>query len=74
MKATRRVGTIYTYRPAGWDRFDAKHNLASGELVRVIRVPGCPPPGTMGHTYVERLNGQFVGLVCEASLAHVVDA
>lgn len=63
-----RKGSVYVYRPAGWDTFDARTNLQPGEKVRVIQCHGCPPPNTMGHAHVERLDGEFVGLVQTASL------
>jgi hypothetical protein len=63
-----RKGGVYVYRAEAWDRFDARHDLQEGEHVRVVHPYGCPAPNVMDHAHVERLTGQFVGLVCTASL------
>ena len=63
-----RKGTIYVYDPVMLDIIDARHDLQKGEQVRVIHPQGCPPPNTMNHCHVERLNGEFVGLVLYNSL------
>ncbi len=36
--------------------------------IRVINLSGCPRANTMGHCYVETLQGVFLGLVCTHSL------
>jgi len=65
-----RTGGIYTFDPVGWDRFDPKTDLKPGERVKVLRLPGCPPPNTMGHCHVARKStGKFAGLVSTASLS-----
>jgi hypothetical protein len=65
-----RKGGVYTFRACGWDRFDRKQNTpADGTRVRVCTPHGCPPPNTMGHCFVETLDGQFIGLVSTASLS-----
>jgi hypothetical protein len=51
------AGRIYKYEPVGLDIWDARTDLQSGELVRVVNLPGCPRAGTMGHCHVERVNG-----------------
>jgi hypothetical protein len=60
-----RIGSNYFYVPNGLDRCDPKTALESGAQVKVIKSPyGCPPSGTMGHTYVGELkSGKFIGLV-----------
>jgi hypothetical protein len=65
-----RKGSVYTFRACGWDRFDRKPNTpADGTRVRVCTPHGCPAPNTMGHCFVETLDGQFIGLVSTASLS-----
>lgn len=63
-----RTGSIYRYDPVIMDVCDPKTNLSPGDLCRVVKLFGCPPPNTMGHCHVERLNGQFLGLVACNSL------
>ena len=63
-----RNGSVYTYNPVPLDVFDSRTNLQKGEKVRVIKLHGCPPPNTMNHCHVERLTGEFVGMVCCNSL------
>ena len=59
-----RTGSVYVYDPVMLDIIEGKHHdLQKGETVRVIRCHGCPPPNTMNHCHVERLDGRFVGLV-----------
>lgn len=62
-----RAGKQYLYVPCGWDIFDARTNLKPGDAVTVVKLPGCPPPNTMGHAHVNH-NGAFAGLVCTGSL------
>ena len=62
-----RTNGWYVYRPAGWDVFDARTSLKAGDRVQVKKLPGCPPPNTMGHAHVY-FDGKFVGLVATASL------
>ena len=67
-----RVGTEYRYQPVGWDIVDPPvGRLRPGEIVRVVKLPGCPPPGTMGHCHVAREDGTFAGLVHVNSLEAV---
>lgn len=61
-------GQVLYYYASSFDLFDARTDLKNGEQVRVVHPSGCPPPNTMGHCHVERLDGTFVGLVCTASL------
>ena len=69
-----RVGTIYRFDPVSWDIFrPANNGIEPNDPVRVVALPGCPRPGTMGHCHVERispLNSQWIfgGLVLLASL------
>ena len=58
-----RKGSVYIYDPVLLDVIDGRTDLKAGDEVRVIHCHGCPPPNTMNHCHVERLNGQFVGLV-----------
>jgi hypothetical protein len=65
-----RVNSIYTYRPVGWDIVSPalQHLVQPGTRVRVVNMRGCPPANTMGHCYIETLEGDFIGLVLTASL------
>jgi hypothetical protein len=63
-----RKGGLYVYRAALWDAFDPKTDLKDGERVRVVHRPGCPAPNVMSHCHVERLSGEFCGLVETVSL------
>lgn len=59
-----RANAVYTYRPNGLDQWDARTDLKPGEKVRVVNLYGCPKANTMGHCHVNRLDGNFAGLVC----------
>lgn len=69
-----RVGTIYRFDPVSWDVFrPANTGLKPNDPVRVVSLPGCQRPGTMGHCHVEAYNPhtdkyEFRGLVLLASL------
>jgi hypothetical protein len=64
-----RKGIVYTFNAASYDLFDRNDNTpTNGTAVRVCTPYGCPPPNTMGHCFVETLNGKFIGLVSTASL------
>ncbi len=58
-----RKGQTYTYQPNMLDTIDGRTSLKPGDKVRVIHPHGCPPPNTMNHCHVERLNGEWGGLV-----------
>ena len=77
MGAKRRVraGTTYRFDPVGIDRYDPPHGvkegrLGKGDLVKVIKLHGCPPPNSMGMAHIEK-DGKFAGLVCTNSLRPV---
>ena len=66
-----RVGSLYVYSANGFDRFHPTSNnsLESGQVVRVINLPGAPKANTMGQCYVgERETGKFLCMVSTASL------
>ena len=58
-----RVGQTYIYSPNMLDKIDGRTNLQDGENVRVVNLYGCPRANTMGHCYVDRLDGTWGGLV-----------
>ena len=60
----------YKYNPVMWDVFFSKTNLNPGAIVQVKKLPGCPPPNTMGHAHVY-FEGEFAGLVHVNSLEEV---
>jgi hypothetical protein len=65
-----RTGAVYTFHPASYDRLMPEHyDAREGQRVRVVRLPGAPPPNTMGHAHIaDAATGAFLGLVCTASL------
>lgn len=69
MQRVRR-NAVYRFVPAGWDIAMPQHYTAvSGQLVRVIALPGAPPPNTMGHCHIEdSVTRKFLGMVSTASL------
>jgi len=64
-----KVNSLYTYVPV---LIDIVHGLVNapinGATVRVINLSGCPKANTMGHCYIESLDGIFHGLCCVNSL------
>ena len=64
-----RTGHRYVFHAAGLDRYSPAHRgIKDGAIVTVVRLPGCPPPNTMGHAHVNGADGRFMGLVQTASL------
>lgn len=64
-----RTNAIYVYRPNMLDVIDGRTNLTTGTRVRVKNLRSCPPCNTMGHAHVVHPEtGEFLGLVCTASL------
>lgn len=65
-----RVNSIYRFEACLLDVIDARDNTPErGQIVRVINCHGCPPANAMGHCYVANaVTGEFIGLVCTASL------
>lgn len=64
-----RAGQIYRFVP---NLLDQIHNCAkglnAGDLVKVVKLRGCPPPNTMGQCHVEKSGYGFVGMVSCNSL------
>ena len=59
-----RAGTVYVYHANLLDTIDARTGLKSGDVVRVVNLPGCPKANTMGHCHVvDPDTGAFIGLV-----------
>lgn len=65
-----RAGGVYRYEPVLLDRIDPPAgNPQPGDLLKVVKLPGCPRPNTMGHCHVQFADsGEFVGLVHTNSL------
>lgn len=64
-----RVNQKLVYCPNMLDRIDGRTNLKTGDLVKVINLPGCPKANTMGHCYVGHPEtGEFIGMVSTNSL------
>lgn len=65
-----RPGTICTYVPTRFDEMQLNTRfLEKGHRVRAIDPPpSCSSGGIGGMVYVEHLDGEFIGLVCAASL------
>lgn len=71
-----RVNSIYRFEACLLDRIDARDNTPEpGQIVRVVNLHGCPPANTMGHCHVvNAVTGEFIGLVCTASLEPASEA
>jgi hypothetical protein len=64
-----RINTRYRFEPALIDRISGPGaELEPGTIVRTTQPYGCPKNNTMNHSYVEHLDGRFIGLVCNGSL------
>jgi len=65
-----RHNSVYTFRPTGYDLLMPEHyDAVDGQRVRVIKLPGAPPPNTMGQAHIEDAKtGIFLGMVSTASL------
>ena len=68
-----KANSFYKYEPVMLDRYDAKTDLSPGDVVQVKKLPGCPPPNTMGHAHVY-FEGKFAGLVHVNSLVKIKGA
>lgn len=67
-----RAGQRFVYQPVGCDCWDARSTLRPGDVVQVVKLPGCPPPGTMGHCHVSHPDCP-IALVLVNSLLPVED-
>jgi hypothetical protein len=64
--------TVYRFEPVGWDVFRPTANQPpSGSLVRKVQPRGCPPNGTMGHCFIQPIDGADFCLVQLGSLVKV---
>jgi hypothetical protein len=63
-----KTGRWYTFQPVGMDLYDSCASVAPGSRVQVKRLPGCPPPNTIGHCHIVDAAGRFAGLVLTNSL------
>jgi hypothetical protein len=64
-----KANVVYRFVPVLLDQIDGRTSLQTGDLVRVVNLPGCPKANTMGHCHVADANsGHFIGLVCCNSL------
>lgn len=61
------AGGHYRFIPNLLDQIHVCANLKAGDMVRVVRLRGAPPPGTMGQCHVDGPNG-FAGMVSCNSL------
>ena len=68
MRKRVRTGSWYTYNPVMFDKLNPPFGVEPGDRVKVVRLPGCPPPNTMGMCHVADENGKFAGMVCTNSL------
>lgn len=67
------VNKIYRFTPVGLDLWDSRATAEPGQPVKVVALPGCPKPNTMGHCHIQRYDPikddwTFAGLVLCASL------
>jgi uncharacterized protein YwlG (UPF0340 family) len=69
-----RVNSTYHYVPVMLDKLHppiavGTGQLASGDKVKVVNLPGCPKANTMGHAHFQLLSdSKFGGLCCANSL------
>jgi uncharacterized protein YwlG (UPF0340 family) len=69
-----RTNSTYIFRPVLIDKTNPPYGvevgiLKAGDKVKVVRLPGCPPPNTMGHAHIAIAEtGEFAGLVATNSL------
>lgn len=70
MPARVRKGAVYTFSASGYDLVLTQHyDAVNGQRVRVIQLPGAPPPNTMGQCHIEDAEtGAFLGMVSVQSL------
>ena len=65
------AGRKYVYRPVGLDVWDSRIYgglVKAGDYVKVVNFYGCPKANTMGHCYIQTMDGKFAGLVLTDSL------
>ena len=64
------IGRIYRFQPNGIDLALLQHyDAVPGQVVRVLKLPGAPPPNTMGQCHIEDANThRFLGMVSTGSL------
>jgi len=60
----------YIYDPVTLDIIDPRTDLKGGEVVTVVSLPGCPPPGTMSHAHID-YKDSLAGLVHVNSLRDI---
>jgi hypothetical protein len=56
-------GLTYVFHANLIDLIDGRTGLKTGDVVRVVNLPGAPKANTRGHAHVESLEGEFIGLV-----------
>lgn len=63
------AGRKYRFNPNLLDQIHVcAKGLRAGEIVRVVKLHGAPPPNTMGQCHVEDAQGVFRGMVSCNSL------
>jgi hypothetical protein len=63
-----RAGSRYRFDPCPLDLLHPCSSADSGDVVQVVKLPGCPPPNTMGQCHIQSAEGKFLGMVSTASL------
>jgi hypothetical protein len=59
----------FIYEPVLLDLTSPKADVERGDRVRLAKLHGAPPPGTMGQYHVARPgDGKLLGMVCAGSL------
>lgn len=59
-----KANLVYYYHPNLLDIIDGRTGLKSGDVVRIVNLPGCPKANTMNHCHVSHpVTGNFIGLV-----------
>ena len=69
------VGRKYRYMPVMLDQLHPpagvqSDELHTGDIVKVVNLPGCPKANTMGHCHINK-DSKFMGLVCCNSLLDI---
>jgi hypothetical protein len=64
----------YLFLPVALDRWDRRPwHPEPGTVVVKCQPHGCPPNGTMRHSFIAEPDGRFLGLVLESSLVGLQD-
>ena len=68
-----RAGLVGYYDPVLMDLADPPYGvetglLEKGDKIKIVKLHGCPPPGTMGMCHINNEAGEFAGLISVRSI------